>query len=159
MSHIQLKWMVLVSLTINLVLVGWIAGRWQDSKERSPWLAQELDRSTREMVGRTLRDRRDELRVHREQVRDSLRGVRRAVVSEPLDPEALSVALAAHQSVAAEVQVDIVTALLPVLASMKPEDRLALVGSLMRLGEARHHGAPRPMHHGPPPEIAVDDSD
>jgi len=159
MSNTLLKWLMVVSITINLMFVGWVVARWQDSKDRAPWLGQELDRPTREMVVRSLRDHRGELRSRREQFRDSLRSVRQAVVREPFDPQALSDALAAHQSVATEVQVEIVTTLLPVLVSMKPEDRLSLLGSLMRLGEGRQHPAPRPAHHRPPPDTPAGDSD
>ena len=143
------KWLVIgliVSLVLNLALVGFLVGR---ASGPSPWQRSALDpvAGLPRLLSFLPKERRRELleQQPRRQLRESLRDMRRAqhaideaLVQEPFDAEALAAQLARYRQHFGASQTRSHAAFVAIAANLTPEERQRFVKSLRRRGA---HGA------------------
>ncbi|SFS02452.1 periplasmic heavy metal sensor [Yoonia litorea] len=143
-------WRVLlvVSLALNLVVVGIIAGalfsgRFHDRPPRSFDLglgpiARALTVQERRDIGRSLREMRPLRDLNRQDLAEDLAAV---LLAEPFAPEALRLLLAEQSDQVAQVQVRARDAFIDAIVAMSPERRAAFADDLsrqIREGRPRH---------------------
>ena len=142
------KWLVIglvVSLTLNLALVGFLIGR---ASGPSPWHRGAFDpvAGLPRLMNFLPKERRRELieRQPRRDVREALRAMRRAqhamdaaLGAEPFDPAALAEALARYREHFAAAQERSHAGFAALAADLTPQERQRLLENLRRRGEPR----------------------
>ena len=140
------RWLVIglvVSLVLNLALVGFLVGR---ESGPSPWHRSAFDpiAGLPRLMNFLPRERRRELMAQqpRRQVREALRDMRRAqhamdraLAAEPFDAEALAEALAHYREYFAAGQERSHAAFVAMAAELTPHERRRFLESLRRRGE------------------------
>jgi uncharacterized membrane protein len=154
MSTTRLKTLLIVSLVLNIFLLGAIAGgtyRWV-AKQKTDVLAQQ--RGLRFAAAELPAERQDQLRqALRQTRRESLQeiiGARsgrldvvQALAAPQFDRAALDAALARTREADVTVRARVETTVAEFASTLTPDERLKLVDALER------HG---PLHVGPPPK-------
>lgn len=147
---------LVVSLTANLVSVGFIAGRLgtghamlgghPDPTAGFARLLREFDPGRREQLKPLLRTHLEPLHPRLRALRENHDAISRALTTEPFDPAALDAALAVTREQMLQTQMASHLALAALASELNAEEREQLAARMQRRGGHR-----RPGHGGPPP--------
>ena len=142
--------LLIVSLTINLILGGFLVGR---LSARHPLLGghpdptaglfgmvREFDPARRKQLQPLLRDHFSTLRPQIRVIRDQHRAIVAALTAEPFDAQALTVELSRSREQLMETQVASHEALVDLASQLDPTERAQLAEGMHRRG--RRHGSP-----------------
>ena len=148
-----------LSVAINLLLVGAIAGEWVSGARRPPppmqWATTDLDEATRASVRQILEEQRPAAQTLRHDLRLIDQRLMAVIRASTLDPEALNETLSDLRRTNGEYQALLHASLESVLATLTPTQRVAVVRRLLR-----GHGGPPHRHKpgpGQPPKTGPDD--
>lgn len=154
---------LVVSVTLNLILVGLLAGRATSfdagMRRVDPMLGMrgligELDEERREFLAPHFRAYFASLRPRFREIRGAQEALRQAMLSDPLDRAALEKALDAFNTHLFDTQSNAQEALITLAAALTLEERKALVAYLEkppRRGESHHPDRPPRANRPPPP--------
>jgi uncharacterized membrane protein len=157
------KWLIgflLVSLTLNLLLIGFLAGRLSGLGAPPPFgpdptsgfvrLLGFLDTDRRASIKPVLRSHMNEIMPTLRNVRRNQRAVFDALTAEPFDPDKLTRALDALQSNLSAAQLASHESFVAMAAELTPAERRQLAAA-MRHPPPRHRpGAGSERRDGPP---------
>jgi len=159
MSERSVRFPVLfLSVAINLLLVGAIAGEWVSGARRPPppmqWATTDLDEATRASVRQILEEQRPAAQTLRHDLRLIDQRLMAVIRASTLDPEALNETLSDLRRTNGEYQALLHASLESVLATLTPTQRVAVVRRLLR----GHSGPPHRHKPGPgrPPKTGPD---
>lgn len=143
--------LLVVSLTINLILGGFLVGRLSASHaflggHPDPTaglfgIVREFDPARRKQLQPLLRDHFSTLRPQIRVMRDQHRAIVAALTAEPFDAQALTVELSRTREQLMDTQIASHEALVELASQLDPTERTQLAEGMHRRG--RHHG-PRP---------------
>lgn len=154
----RFRWLAValaVSLLVNLVLVGFMAGRYSAGAVRPPSFDPML--GMRGAAGILSEQRREELRPRLRQFRAAgpslkrLRGTQRtlsdAVTADPFEREKLESALASFRNDLLASQESSHGAFVDLVAALTPEERKRMLKSMRERPHRGRPGAPPPPRH------------
>jgi uncharacterized membrane protein len=146
--------LLVVSLTINLILGGFLVGRLSASHaflggHPDPTaglfgIVREFDPARRKQLQPLLRDHFSTLRPQIRVMRDQHRAIVAALTAEPFDAQALTVELSRTREQLMDTQIASHEALVELASQLDPTERAQLAEGMHRRG--RHHG---PRSRGP----------
>jgi len=139
-KHRRLYAVLIVSLAVNLLVIGAVGGRWlRGGHDRPPplvWAGEELRPDARERLRPVLQQSAQETRKLREQIREASDAVRVVIGADPLDRDALSKALANLRAVTQDYQAEVHETAINALTELDVEDRERFAARLLRPGPA-----------------------
>jgi uncharacterized membrane protein len=159
MSDRWLKVTLLISVALNFLIIGAIAGFLisgaPDARPFPPhlgWIVRHVDPQTRQTLKPLL------MQYHRDS-QDALQHMKRAqqqvnqlIVANPMDPMALSKSLEDLRSVSAESQTLMHRAMIDILGQLDSEQRQQVLHSLNRNWRHEMHGPRKGRGPRPPPD-------
>lgn len=155
MSERSVSYPVLfLSMAINLLLVGAIAGEWVSGARRPPppmqWATTDLDEATRASVRQILQEQRPAAQTLRYDLRAIDQRLMAVIRASTLDPDALNETLSDLRRTNGEYQALLHASLESVLPTLTPPQRVDVIRRLLR----GHSGPPHRHKPGPgrPPE-------
>ena len=149
---------LLLSLAINLLLIGSLAGDWVSGAQRPPppmqWATTDLDETTRARVRQILEEQRPAAQTLRHDLRAIDQQLMAVIRASTLDPEALNKTLSDLRRTNGEYQALLHASLESVLPTLTPPQRVDVVRRLLRGHSGPpHRHKPRP---GRPPKSGPD---
>lgn len=138
---------LLVSVAVNLVILGYALGRQGQHLQQPPpaeWAVRRLDDSSRRLVRQRMAADAKRIRPLRADVARALGGVRRAAVADEFDSEALDRALAHMRDVRTRYESVIHEGLVAVASELPRDQRLALLRAALEHRAGAERGAQRP---------------
>jgi len=150
------RWLIIgliVSLTVNLALAGFVIGRMSrpgpapgvlDPSLSLFRVIRELPDERRDNFRPTMREHFRALRVDIRRMRAAQRGINEALAQEPFEPEALNGALQEFRAALLDGQQDNHQVLVEVAATMTPEERRMLLEAMKRPRPGYSRGPHRP---------------
>lgn len=148
MSNRWLTIVLILSIGLNLVLVGVFIGRMVFGPgERPPfaWALTEISDETRGKVRGHLRDLRVETRPLRAEHRNAQASLREALNQEPLDEQQVRQAFSRLRTTTGSMQAAMHDQMILILKELTPEERKTVYRMLSRPPMQRPHpGSPRP---------------
>lgn len=156
MNSRWIKITLVVSLAINLVLIGAIVGRisaGSDSTRPFPphlgWVLRSLDSEKRQQLKPKLREQARDTRQARQQLRETQQAVTQLLLEDPLDEAALKAKLETLRSLSAKSQQDMHTALLGIMGQLSAAEREQAVQFLnQNWGDEMRGHRPKRQHPG-----------
>lgn len=159
MSNRWLKVSLLLSATLNLLIIGGIAGFWisgaPDARPFPPhlgWIVRQLAPETRQSLKPLLRQHHDDSEGVRRRVQEQQQQVNKLIVADPLDPVALSRSLQELRSVSSESQAMMHDAMIDILSKLDPVQRQQLLQGLNRNWRHEMHRPRKDRGPRPPPD-------
>ena len=149
---------LLLSVAINLLLIGAMAGEWVSGARRPPppmqWATNDLDEATRARVRQILEEQRPAAQTLRHDLRAIDQRLMAVIRASTLDPEALNATLSDLHRTNGEYQALLHASLESVLPTLTPPQRVDVVRRLLR----GHSGPPHRLKPGPgrPPKPGSD---
>lgn len=127
------KIVCVVSLALNLLVVGVFLGRWYVASSSPPlaWAVQDLPEGARAHVRQVLRSERDNRREARRIARNAMDRVRRIAFAEPFDEDATRKALADLRQVQDNFHRQVHESMVVLLAQLPSEQRRLVVNGLL----------------------------
>ena len=150
----RMRWLLIGSLTVNLFLVGLIAGQWiydwrDGATEGRPQVRLHLGGALRSLPPDTRQVAREVMERHRPatraafgEMRRSRAGIAEALSAEPFKPEALEAALSAYREAAGAAHSELHRAMIEVAAKLPPGARKSMAEHMMRRRD-EHRRPPR----------------
>ncbi len=129
---------LIVSLTINLLFVGALIGRWAWGPRTHPfephfgWLVRRLDEQTRADLKPVIKRQAEQLAPLRRDMREAQIRFNEALASDPLDEEALDAALGDLRENSTAIQAIMHEQMMTVVKRMDLEERQKLARFLRR---------------------------
>jgi uncharacterized membrane protein len=122
-----------VSLALNLLIVGIFLGRWYVASSSAPlaWAVRDLPEVTRAHVRDVLRSERGNRREARRIARDAMDRVRQIALTEPFDEDATRRALADLRQVQDNFHRHVHESMVVLLAQLPSEQRRLVVDGLL----------------------------
>lgn len=138
---------LLVSLSINLLIAGFVLGRSGGGPRPEPppmgWVARELDKETRTMVRKRMREQLPVIRPLRQEMGRAMADVRKAVVARDYDAQALAEALARVRELSDRYQTFMHENLVEISQDLPRDQRIAISRAILeRDGKAKMPGPP-----------------
>ena len=149
---------LLLSVAINLLLIGAMAGEWVSGARRPPppmqWATNDLDEATRARVRQILEEQRPAAQTLRHDLRAIDQRLMAVIRASTLDSEALNATLSDLHRTNGEYQALLHASLESVLPTLTPPQRVDVVRRLLR----GHSGPPHRHKSGPgrPPKPRPD---
>ena len=145
--------LLVCSVTVNLLLIGGIAGHFLSGPPGRPfpshlgWITSELDNETREKIRPILKNFASNTRSLRSEMAEAQRDFEQAMTRDPMDEEEVNLALKKLQQSAEENQYYLHQQLIDIMKEIKPEQRRKALRYLHRRGPShsrRKRGPDRP---------------
>jgi uncharacterized membrane protein len=140
--------MLVVSLAINLLFAGIVAGRMVFPAAHLGWMMQELDDETRRSLRESFREHRRDSGAARSDLKTAQQHLHDLIGRTEFHEPAVISALAEVRSASTDYQAIMHQQMVKTLGQMKPEDRLKVYRFLSSRGEGPGR---RPPHGRPPP--------
>lgn len=139
-KHTLVLTALLVSLSANLLIAGFVIGRKQHRPPEAPpmaWAAERLSAETQAKVRRQMRAQVSEVRPLREAMRNAQAAVREAVTTDAYDPNALTLALKESRDVSSRYQALIHKNLVALSKELPKQERMALARAALQRGQSK----------------------
>ncbi|MBA4693836.1 MAG: periplasmic heavy metal sensor [Congregibacter sp.] len=147
--------MLLISVAINLLLVGALTGEWVSGSRRPPppmaWATADLDQATRAAIRQILEEQRPIAQSLRQELRIVDQRLMNMVRASDLDADALNGVLSDLRETNAEYQLLLHTSAANVLPLLSPPQRAAVVQRLLRGSPPGRRPHKRPPGNDRPP--------
>lgn len=139
-KHTLVLTALLISLSANLLIAGFVIGRKQQGPREAPpmvWAAERLSADTQAKVRRQMRAQISEVRPIRKAMRKAQTAVREAVAADSYDPDALTLALQESRNVSSRYQALIHKNLVALSKDLPKEERMALARAALQRGQGK----------------------
>ncbi len=155
--------LLVVSVSINLLLVGVVMGRALFGPEDRPpldWAMTELSEDTRQSLKQQMRKHRHETMPIRRDFRAAQKELRKILEQAPYDPVAVEQAFSRLRQATGAMQISMHTQMTQVLADLSPEERIKVYRALShpRGPSGRRPGGGRPADGSPTDSSPTDGS-
>jgi uncharacterized membrane protein len=156
-KKILLVTLLVLSIGLNLVFVGVVAGRhlfdMAPGRAHFEWMTQEVSEETRSKLRSSMREHMRESRPVRRELREAQDQLRTAISTEEYVEADVVARLAEVRRASAELQESMHEQMVENLRHLAPEERSHVLGIMMRQDRGRH--GPQPQHArrpGSPPQ-------